>query len=205
MGKTAADWDKAYAGPAPFGDRPCPGLVQTVARLPVDPGAALMIADGDGRNGTWLATNGWHVTAVDHSPAATEHALARDAAAGVSAVRITDDLETWSLGTLSVAFATILYLQVPSPLRHRALQVAADALSIGGHLFIECFAGTADEDAPLGPPGEVRWDLPTTLRWLEATQHFTVLEALAGTILLDDGPRHAGMAHVMRLLVRRER
>ncbi|MEM9765391.1 MAG: class I SAM-dependent methyltransferase [Pseudomonadota bacterium] len=205
MGKTAADWDKAYDGPAPFGDRPCPGLPQAAARLPVDPGAALMLADGDGRNGTWLATRGWHVTAVDYSAAATQRALARDASAGVSTVRITDDLETWSPGALKVSFATILYLQVPAPLRHRALAVAADALSPGGHLFIECFAGTADADAPLGPHADVRWDLPTTLGWLGTMERFTMLEALAGTIRLDDGPRHAGTARVMRLLARRDR
>ncbi|MEL6768555.1 MAG: class I SAM-dependent methyltransferase [Pseudomonadota bacterium] len=205
MGKTAADWDKAYAGPAPFGDTPCAGLVQTVARLPGDGASALMLADGDGRNGTWLASRGWHVTALDYSGEATRRARARDAAAGVSVTRLTADLEVWSPGPLAVTIATILYLQVPPPLRRRALTLAARAVAPGEHLFLECFAGTADPEAPLGPAEAVRWDLVATLACLGTLGDFAVLEALEGTVRLEDGPRHAGTGRIMRLLARRGR
>ncbi|MEM7497671.1 MAG: methyltransferase domain-containing protein [Pseudomonadota bacterium] len=205
MGKAASDWDKAYAGPAPFGDAPCPGLVQTLARPGVTPGTALMLADGDGRNGTWLAALGIAVTAVDYAPAATAQARARDARAGVVAERITADLERWSPNALAVDLVTILYLQVPEALRRRVLGLAREAVAPGGHLFVEVFADAGSEDAPLGPPPPVRWRREEMVEALREDGRFVIVEALEGTVLLEDGPRHAGMARILRLLARRER
>ncbi|MEO0428815.1 MAG: class I SAM-dependent methyltransferase [Pseudomonadota bacterium] len=203
MGKTAADWDKAYAGDAPFGDRPCPGLVQAIARLKTPPGKALMLADGDGRNGTWLATRGWTVTAVDYSPIATEHARLRDEAASVAVERIVADLETWSPDGASVALATILFLQLPADLRRRTLSAAIGALAPGGHLVLETFAGAPMPNASLGPPEPVRWQMAETRAWLREIEGVEETEAFEGFARLDDGPRHTGTARILRLLARR--
>ena len=45
---------------------PTPLLVETAAKL--EPGRALDLACGKGRNAIWLAEHGWQVTAVDRSP-----------------------------------------------------------------------------------------------------------------------------------------
>ena len=45
---------------------PTPLLVETAARL--QPGRALDLACGRGRNAIWLAEHGWQVTAVDRTP-----------------------------------------------------------------------------------------------------------------------------------------
>ena len=45
---------------------PTPLLVETAAKL--NPGRALDLACGSGRNAVWLAEHGWQVTAVDRSP-----------------------------------------------------------------------------------------------------------------------------------------
>ena len=44
---------------------PSPLLVETAGKL--NPGRALDLACGDGRNAFWLAEHGWEVTAVDRS------------------------------------------------------------------------------------------------------------------------------------------
>jgi len=45
---------------------PTPLLVETARKL--EPGRALDLACGSGRNSIWLAEHGWTVTAVDRSP-----------------------------------------------------------------------------------------------------------------------------------------
>ena len=55
----------------------------------------LCLADGDGRNGAWLAGRGLAVTAVDVSAVANEKAQALDRSRGVSVTRITADLAEW--------------------------------------------------------------------------------------------------------------
>jgi tellurite methyltransferase len=62
------DWNRYYADPANFDLRPEPLLVQVAEMLP--PGRALDLACGAGRNALYLARLGWHVAAVDSSPAA---------------------------------------------------------------------------------------------------------------------------------------
>ncbi|MEL0282956.1 MAG: SAM-dependent methyltransferase, partial [Ilumatobacter sp.] len=60
----AAGWDERYAGtdlvwsagPNVFIEEICAGL---------EPGSALDLAAGEGRNAVWLAERGWDVTAVD--------------------------------------------------------------------------------------------------------------------------------------------
>ena len=49
----------------------------------------LSLADGDGRNGCWLAEQGFEVTAVDVSSVATECARALDSRRGVTVERST--------------------------------------------------------------------------------------------------------------------
>src|SRR5579863_2360745 len=68
------DWDERYRSeirPAEDPEaRPTPLLIRTANRL--EPGKALDLACGTGRNALWLAENGWRVTAVDGSRAAIE-------------------------------------------------------------------------------------------------------------------------------------
>src|SRR6476659_1243001 len=51
-----------------MGSLPTPLLVETARKL--QPGRALDLACGSGRNAVWLAEQGWQVTAVDRSPVA---------------------------------------------------------------------------------------------------------------------------------------
>ena len=57
-----------------FGEHPNQYLVQQAAHL--RPGRALAVADGEGRNGVWLAEQGLTVDAFDFSPVALDKARA---------------------------------------------------------------------------------------------------------------------------------
>lgn len=200
-----ADWNKRYAE-APsrlFGEAPNEYVREVMARSDVKPRSALCIADGDGRNGAWLAGQGLSVTAVDISETATEQALAHDRAMGVEVERIVADVETWEIPsgrTWDAVF--MIYLQCESEVRNRAAKAAAAALNPGGWFVAEGFAPSNSGRGDLGPgkPDLLyeRDDL------LAAMSGLTVVEAFKGWTLLNEGEKHRGEGWVLRLLLRRD-
>jgi SAM-dependent methyltransferase len=77
-----------------FGKEPNAFLKAQAHRLPAS-GSALSIADGEGRNGVWLAQQGLDVLAVDFSPAALEKSRALAAERGVRLRTEVADVTTW--------------------------------------------------------------------------------------------------------------
>jgi tellurite methyltransferase len=78
-------WDERYrTGQRAAEDleaAPNPLLIETAKRL--QPGTALDLACGTGRNALWLAEQGWNVTAVDGAPTAIEILRQRAAEKGI--------------------------------------------------------------------------------------------------------------------------
>jgi hypothetical protein len=200
----AARWDARYAaaGSGLFGEAPCLWLTMLCGRPDFRPASALLPADGDGRNGTWLAGRGVAVTAIDLSAEATRRARARDAAAGVGAERIAADLEGWAPPPgRSWDAVLIFYLQGPRALRRHAVEAGAAALAPGGWLAVEGF-GTAQAGRPdMGPDDPDKLYAPAELAAWAAG--LTLVEAMAGRVRLDEGPRHSGEAEIVRFLARR--
>lgn len=71
MSQARRRWDERYAT-EPVPSEPASFLVDEVARYLDEPGNALDVAGGAGRNSLWLAARGWDVTLVDISPRAIE-------------------------------------------------------------------------------------------------------------------------------------
>lgn len=197
------DWDARYAAAEGglFGDEPNAWLTMVLGRPDVAPRSMLLPADGDGRNGTWVARRGVAVTALDLSAEATRRAMARDAAAGVTAERIAADLlQWWPEPGRTWESAAILFLHGPEALRARALAVASAALAPGGWLILEGFA-TAQAEGDMGPRDSDRLYDPD---WLAAAvPGLDVHDLLTGRARLDEGPLHRGEAQVVRLLARK--
>ncbi len=110
------EWDARYRG----GERaaedlfaaPTPLVVQAAAKL--DPGAALDIASGTGRNAIWLAEHGWKVTAVDGAPTAIDILNQRAGERGLEIRAQVADLEGGDFKIEPAAFDLIVkcyYLQ----------------------------------------------------------------------------------------------
>lgn len=68
-------WNARYRSGEWGPDSPSPLLVEAAAGL--EPGRALDLACGAGRNALWLAEHGWEVTAIDGSVAAIEQIRGR--------------------------------------------------------------------------------------------------------------------------------
>ena len=199
-----ARWDARYAAATGglFGEAPCLWLAMLAGRPDFAPGTALLPADGDGRNGTWLAARGVAVTAVDLSAEATRRARARDGAAGVGADRIVADLSRWAPPADRLWDAVLVFfLQGPEALRAHVVRMGARLLAPGGWLAVEGFARAGAGQGGLGPDDPDKlYDLPALARWAAG---LTPIEALEGTVRLDEGPRHDGAATVVRFLARR--
>ncbi|MEQ8229452.1 MAG: class I SAM-dependent methyltransferase [Rhodospirillales bacterium] len=202
------NWDKRYlaAGTGPdtrlFGDQPCDFLRQVMARPDLRPASVLCLADGDGRNGGWLAEQGMRVTAVEGSAVANEQALGHDRVRGVSVERITADLAEWTPPPGRTWDAVVmLYLQCEAEVRHRAAALAAGALAPGGWFIAEGFAPAGAGGDSLGPDNpDLLYELTDLLDVLDGLD---IVEALKGRILLNEGTRHRGEARIARLLLRR--
>lgn len=201
------DWDKRYAkpGPALFGDAPNEYVRQIISRSDFEAATALCLADGDGRNGRWLAQQGLTVDAVDISGVATKLARDKDVLAGVRVNRVAADLSAWRPEPGKAWDAAFqIYLQADPATREAAVRLAATHLRPGGWFVLEAFAaspGDGADGSAMGPDdGTLRYSVDELNRWLA---DFHVIEALVGRVHLAEGERHRGAAWVVRFAARK--
>lgn len=109
-------------------------LVDEVASL--EPGRALDLACGEGRNAVWLAEQGWAVTAVDFSEVGLDKGRRLAADHGVPVDWVAADVTAWSPPPAGFDLVVALYLQLPTEERRAAVGVAARALAPGGTLVV---------------------------------------------------------------------
>lgn len=147
-------WDLRYAGSEfLWSAQPNRFLLAEVSTL--DPGRALDLACGEGRNAVWLAEQGWEVTAVDFSEAGLAKAKLLAAERGVAANWILADLTEYVPPAGAFDLVAVLYLQLPASERRPVLRRAAGAVAPGGTLLVvghdlanltEGYGGPTDPD-----------------------------------------------------------
>lgn len=133
----AAMWDERYrAAELVWGAAPNRWVEQEVGDLPT--GRAIDLACGEGRNALWLAARGWQVTAVDFSAVALEKGRTLESRQPAGATPV--DWQCHDATEVQVEpvydLALLCYLQLPAPLRGRAVRNAAAALAPGGVLLV---------------------------------------------------------------------
>ena len=90
-----ARWDERFSVPHYiFGEAPNAFLAAQKPRLPLG-GTALSVADGEGRNGVWLAQLGLDVLSVDASSVAQQKARTLAARRGVALRTEQADITIW--------------------------------------------------------------------------------------------------------------
>lgn len=147
----ASAWDARYAatelvwsaGPNQFVAAECADL---------EPGLAVDLAAGEGRNAIWLAQQGWDVTAVDFSQVGLDKGARLAAEVGVAPGTvhwIRADATTW-LGA-GLDLAVIAYLQLPRGERAAAHRNAFDALRPGGTFLLVAHDSTNLAEGTGGP------------------------------------------------------
>jgi SAM-dependent methyltransferase len=121
----AGEWDERYAASdLVWGVEPNRWVAAELADL--EPGRALDVACGEGRNAIWLASRGWTVTGTDFSEVAIERARRLAAQAGVEArstwirTDVTDGLPPGTFDAVVLA-----YLQLPMTQRRAVVRSSA--------------------------------------------------------------------------------
>lgn len=131
-------WEERYAGEGPiWSGRVNEQLAAVATGLP--PGNALDLGSGEGADAIWLATRGWHVTAVDISATALRRGGQAAAGQDVATDRIDwieADLATWEpVERYDLVAASFLHSRLEFP-RTAVLRRAAGAVVEGGHLLL---------------------------------------------------------------------
>ena len=199
---TGTMWDRRFADDAYFyGEAPNAFLTACVSGMP--PGRrALLPGDGEGRNGVWLARQGFAVTAVDASERGLAKAHALAARDGVVIETIRADLTTWRAPETAFDLVAVIFLHMPSSVRPELHANLARSLVPGGLLVLEGFS-LRQLDHQSGGPRDSDL-LFTTDRMRNDFAGMLIIEHLEETVAeLNEGAGHDGPGSVVRLIARR--
>jgi protein-L-isoaspartate O-methyltransferase len=194
-------WDRKYAAsPSLFGEEPNAFLVSQRHRF--HPGQkALVIADGSGRHGAWLAGLGLHVDAFDISPEADRQARALDSRRGVVVQRRLCGWEAWSQWA-GYDHVVAIFIQFAAPEERRRLFAhLRSALVPGGTLHLLGYAEAQLGLRTGGPP-----DLAKLYSRAFLSQEFMEMqieELSEYRADLDEGSAHHGPSALVGLVARR--
>jgi len=131
--KDKARWDRKYRTDAYiFGKAPIPFLEEHLDLLPK--GKALDLAMGEGRNGVYLATQGFEVTGLDISKEGLRKAQALAAQNGVAIETHVVDLEEYQLPTEAYDVIVCTYF-----LQRDLFPQIVQALKFGGMAVVETY------------------------------------------------------------------
>ena len=167
---TAAQWDARYRSePDLWTKEPNDPLAQFAGEL--EPGRALDVGAGDGRNAIWLGTQGWDVTAIDLSAVALERAAERAAARGTQLECIVADWHEHDLGEAAFELVVVSFMHTQPNERAALFERVARALVPGGHVFT--VGVSLPDHGRRGPPDAER--LYTLERVQQALRSFEVL------------------------------
>lgn len=197
----ATIWDQRFAADHyVYGTEPNAYLRSQSWRLP-KAGAALSVADGEGRNGVFLAQAGLEVLAVDSSQVGLDKAQDLARSRDVCLRTLTTDLGEWGWRRDAFDVVVSIYAHFPPVLRRQINRHIVDSLRPGGLIILEAFH---KDQVPLTSGGPKDPDMLYDLAMIE--QDFAgleTLERLSGIVRLDEGPLHQGEARVVRYVGRR--
>lgn len=197
-----AQWNERFSAEAYwFGTEPNAFLAAQAHRL--KPGQkALTIADGEGRNGVWLARQGLAVTSVDFSPQGIAKAKRLAERFGVTLDIVCADIETWDWGPPRFDLVVGIFFQFVPPQRREAIfRQMEDVLLPGGLLLIE---GYRPEQLAFGTGGPPQIENLYTAEMLRAAfARMEILELAEYDAVLSEGMRHKGMSALIDLVARK--
>ncbi|MDE3211422.1 MAG: class I SAM-dependent methyltransferase [Pseudomonadota bacterium] len=195
-------WDERYRTDGfLFGTAPNAFLAAQRGRLPSH-GLALAVADGEGRNGVWLAEQGLDVLAVDASPVGLAKGQQWAAERGVTLRQELADLAHWDFGVDRFDVIAAIFIQFADPaLRARLFAGMQSALKPGGLLLLEGYR-PEQLDYGTGGPSAVE-NLYTEALLRGAFGAMQIEQLLAYDAEIHEGVGHKGMSALIDLVARK--
>ncbi len=195
-------WQERFATPGYlFGTAPNEFL-KSHAHLLRKGEKALAVADGEGRNGVFLAEQGLDVTSVDFSPLAQEKARKLAAERGVTLHIEQADIisREWPAETFDVVAAIFFQFVGPAG-RDRIFAGIKRALKPGGLLLLEGY-GPKQLEYKTGGPSKLE-NLYTRELLEKAFAGFASLEVREYDKVIEEGAGHGGLSALVDLIGRK--
>ena len=161
----------------------------------------LAVADGEGRNGVWLAEQGMRVDSVDYSIKGLEKSAALAEARSVTVNTILADLTIWDWPRDEYDLVIAIFIHFPPEHRAAMHKAMMAALKPGGLLILEAYHKDQLKFGTGGPPVE---EMLYTMEQLE--QDFADYECLKLEHVqthIHEGQYHHGESSVLRAVFRR--
>ena len=195
-------WDERYASEEfYFGTKPNDFLVSQ--RLLLKPGmSCLAVADGEGRNGVWLAQQGLRVLSVEASPVALEKARKLAEQRGVIVEFEQADLSQWQWGENRFDMVAAIFIQFAHPaLREQMFAGIRRCLKPGGLLLLQGYTPRQLEYKTGGPPAAENMYTEALLR--EAFGDMEIIHLREHDDHVSEGAGHSGMSALIDLVARK--
>ena len=195
-------WQERFSTPDyAFGKEPNEFLVRCRPLLPRS-GKVLAVADGEGRNGVWLARQGLDVLSLDFSPAAQVKARALAAEHRVAVTFVEADVHAWPYPDEAFDAVVEIFTQFSTPPeRERKWAGMRRALKRGGLLIVQGYT-PKQLDYGTGGPKQVE-QLYTRDMLMRAFGDFADVNLVEEERTLREGPAHSGMSAVIGLTGRK--
>ena len=165
------------------------------------PGDVLCLADGEGRNGVWLAERGHRVTSVDLSTEGVAKAARLAQARSVELDAHVADLADYDFGTARWDHVVSIWAHTPPAVRTRIHRATASALKPGGTFVLEAYT-PAQAPRDTGGPGVAKMTMTLT----ELQRDLVGLVIERGEEFdrdVQEGPGHTGLCSVVQVIARR--
>jgi 2-polyprenyl-3-methyl-5-hydroxy-6-metoxy-1,4-benzoquinol methylase len=194
-------WDERYASAEYFfGTEPNAFLVSQQNLLKPDM-SCLAVADGEGRNGVWLAEQGLRVLSVEASAVALVKAKKLARQRGVAIDFEQADLAHWQWGENRFDVVAAIFIQfAPPALREQMFAGIKRCLKHGGLLLLQGYTPRQLEYKTGGPPLAENMYTETMLR--NAFGDMEILHLLEHDDLVSEGTGHSGMSALIDLVAR---
>lgn len=195
-------WEARFASEEfRFGKAPNEFLVRCKPLLP-HTGKALAVADGEGRNGVWLARQGLDVTSTDFSPSAQAKAKKLAAENNVTVNFVEADAHEWAYPIEAFDVVAEIFTQFSTPeKRPKKWAGMRRALKRGGLLIVQGYTPKQLEYATGGPKNIEQ--LYTRAMLTRAFGDFNDVKIVEEERELQEGPGHSGLSAVIGLTARK--
>ena len=197
-------WQKRYAeaGGWLFGEAPNRYLAACKRFLPAAGGRALSVADGDGRNGVWLAEQGLEVLSLDFSPVAQEGARELARRRGVTLDLVNADVHEWDYPEAAFDLVVEVFAQFSTPAeRARKWTKMKEALKPGGRIIVQGYT-PKQLDYGTGGPKQLE-NLYTEELLRSAFGDLQIEEMIAEEVEMQEGAGHHGMSATIGMVARK--
>jgi SAM-dependent methyltransferase len=185
-----------------FGKEPNEYLVEQASKYLKKNDKVLCIADGEGRNGVWLAKQGMQVVGFDASDIALTKAkqFVQDNQVEVEYFFSDTDSFDWQANAYDAVIAIFIQFADPA-MRERIFQNAYKTLKSGGVFILQGYTPKQLEYKTGGP--SLLEHLYTEEMIRDLCQDFEILDLSCYEKELNEGARHAGMSALLGLVAQK--